>query len=321
MSVLNLTNLDDSSLNDIYLSMKDSIIDVTQMDCNGISCLKQFVYENGESGDVLKMNVSLNDEKLITTATFVEDGYSNPEITSNILLPFEGKEEDQTVTIGDNLITYEHDDNKMYVDGVQRTIGDSFILAGRNVTIAKGSVVIVLEDTLQKDFPYDGLQSEIVNNSGSVTYGDVSTTTSILIESKESIGDTLVSSYVFFIDPVTDHRSCSVEYIKSVDLAQTSCTSRINVGHVDSSNNESVEPVLDYSSQTVNITNIDSFTSGSNISTLDVNGISFDSNTAGIILGDSTKFGIFYDEVNDTLQIKYYDDISGEYVVKKEFSN
>jgi len=50
---IQLNDLDETSLNEMYLSMKDSIIDVTKMDSNGISCLKQFVYENGESGDLL----------------------------------------------------------------------------------------------------------------------------------------------------------------------------------------------------------------------------------------------------------------------------
>jgi len=95
---IQLNDLDESSLNDVYLSMKDSIIDVTKMDSNGISCLKQFVYDNGESGDLLKLNVSLHDENIVTNAVFVEDGFSSDEITSNILLPFEGKEEDQSVT-------------------------------------------------------------------------------------------------------------------------------------------------------------------------------------------------------------------------------
>ena len=308
---IQLNDLDESSLNDVYLSMKDSIIDVTKMDSNGISCLKQFVYDNGESGDLLKLNVSLHDENIVTNAVFVEDGFSSDEITSNILLPFEGKEEDQSVTIGGNYINYEHDKNKVYVDGIEKNIGDSFVLAGRNVSLAKGSVVIVLEDTLQKEFPYDGLQGEIVNNSGAVTYGDISTTTSILMESKESTGDTLVSSYVFFRDPVTDQRTCAVEYIKSVNLTQTSCTSSIGIGNT----NNTVQTVLEYSSEKVDISN------PSTVSTIDVEGISFDSNSAGVVLGDTTKFGIFYDEDNDLLQIKYFDDIAGEYVVKKEFSN
>ena len=308
---IQLNDLDKTSLNDMYLSMKDSIIDVTKMDSNGISCLKQFVYENGESGDLLKLNVSLHDENIVTNAVFVEDGFSSDYITSNILLPFEGKEEDQSVTIGGNYINYEHDQNKVYVDGIERKIGDSFVLAGRNVSLAKGSIVLIIEDTLPKEFPYDGLQGEIVTNSGAVTYGDISTTTGILMESKESSGNTLVSSYVFFRDPVTDQRTCAVEYVKSVNLTQTSCTSSIGIGNI----NNTVQTVLEYSPEKVDISN------PSIVSTIDVEGISFDSNSAGVVLGDTTKFGIFYDEVNDLLQIKYFDDISGEYIVKKEFSN
>jgi len=131
------------------------------------------------------------------------------------------------------------------------------------------------------------------------------------MESKESSGNTLVSSYVFFRDPVTDQRTCAVEYVKSVNLTQTSCTSSIGIGNI----NNTVQTVLEYSSEKVDISN------PSIVSTIDVEGISFDSNSAGVVLGDTTKFGIFYDEVNDLLQIKYFDDIAGEYIVKKEFSN
>jgi len=266
------------------------------------------------------MNISLMDENIITKATFVEDGYSNKEITSNILLPFEGKNEDQSVKLGDNHITYEHEDNKVFVDGIQRTFGDTFLLAGRKVSLAKGSIVIVLEDTLQKDFPYDGIQSEIVNNSGAVTYGDICNTNGILIEAKQPTGETVVTSYVFFRDPNTDQRLCAVEYTKTVDELQQACTSSIKIGYIDNSNVQQTESVLEYNSKNVNIKNTDEF-SISNISTIDVDGICFNSNSSGVILGNSVKFGIFYDEVNDRLQIKYYDDIAEEFIVKKEFSN
>ena len=66
--------MDKTSLNEVYLSMRESVIDVTKMDSNGISDLKQFVYEHGETGDLLKLNVSLPDEQFVTNAVFVEDG-------------------------------------------------------------------------------------------------------------------------------------------------------------------------------------------------------------------------------------------------------
>lgn len=315
-----IDDLSEYSVRELYNSMKDSVIDVSRMDLDGIVSLKQFVYENGSTGDILKLNVMLNDKTFLTNAIFVEDGYENSEITSNVLLPFEGKGEDQYVKIGSNSINYTHETKNVTVDGVSRGFGESFVLGGRNVTLARGSVVIILTDTLQKDFPQEGLQGEVIDNEGTVSLGDVTTTNTILIEGKELTGETSVSSYVFFRDATTDQRTCAIQYLKTVDLAQTACTATVNIGYVDGSDDRSLEQVIKYNSTSVDLRSVNS-TGDSSISTLDVNGISFDSNSAGLILGDSTKFGIFYDESNDLLQIKYYDSIAGEYIVKREFSN
>ncbi|CAN0501718.1 unnamed protein product [Laminaria digitata] len=147
----------------------------------------------------------LNEKTFLTNAIFVEDGYVSSEITSNILLPFEGRNTDQHVKIGSNSINYTHETKNVTVDGVSREFGESLVLGGRNVTLARGSIVIILTDTLQKYFPEEGLQGEVISNEGTV----------------------------FFRDVTTDQRTCAIQYIKTVDLAQIACTATINVGYVD----------------------------------------------------------------------------------------
>lgn len=118
--------------------MNDSVIDVSRTDQEGIASLKQFVYDHGSSGDMLRLNVMLNEKTFLTNAIFVEDGYVNSEITSNILLPFEGRNTDQHVKIGSKSIDYTHEIKNVTVDGVSREFGESFVLGGRNVTLARG---------------------------------------------------------------------------------------------------------------------------------------------------------------------------------------
>lgn len=118
--------------------------------------------------------------------------------------------------------------------------------------------MIIFTDTLQKDFPEEGLQGEVISNEETVSLGDVTTTNTILIEGKELSGETSVSSYVFFRDVTTDQRTCAIQYIKTVDLAQTACTATINVGYVDGSNDRSLEQVIQYNSTRVDLRSVNS---------------------------------------------------------------
>lgn len=304
----------------LYDSMKSSIIDIARMDDEGVLSLKQFVYEYGKSGDILRMNVNIHDTMVVTDAIFVEDGYEASEITDNLLLPFEGKYEDQYVTIDGNKIQYHASTNNVEVDGTPVTFGDSFFLGGRRVTLARGSIVLVIEDSLPLPFPEEGLQSEIIKNNGTMVLGDVTTSSTILIESKNDSGDTIVTNYILFRDTVTDQRTCAIEYIKSVNLLQTIGTSTVNMGYVDNTDTRSLEKVLQYTSEETDIRSVNQ-SGEESIATVDVDGISFSSDNAGLILGDNSEFGIFYDSVTGTLQIKHYDTLSSQYVTKREFGN
>ena len=309
-----LDEMNNYELQTLYDSMKDSIIDIAAMDTSGVNELKKFVYEHGSTGDLLRVNVSVNDNSFLADAVFVENNDSLETLENNIFLPFDFQRDDQDVTISGS--TFKYHDDIITLDGSEIQFGTPFMVAGRRVVLAKGSVVIILEDTLVKDFPEDGVQEEIIANDGTLALGDVTTVGISMIEKKEDSGDTSVTSYVFLHDVTTDERTCVSKRTHTVDFFETGTTSKVDLGYVDSSSIKTIENVLNYSSSDVNIRSI-SNTGEESIATINAEGLSFSSDDSAIIFTDG--WVLKYDEPTDTVQIKYYDTSSGIYVTKREF--
>ena len=313
-----LDEMDDLSLQVLYDSMKDSIIDVAAMDSSGVKEMKKFVYDHGKTGDLLRVNVSVNDNTFLTEATFLENGAELQSLDTNLFLPFDGlADNDETcteVTISSSKFKYENDIITLNDEDI--SFGTPFMMAGRRVVLAKGSVVIILEDTLAKDFPEDGVQDEIINNDGTLALGDVTTVGISQLERKEDSGNTSVISYVFLHDESTDERTCVSKRTHTVDFFDTATTSQIDLGYVDSSDIKTIENVVNYSSSDVNIRSISS-TGEESIATINVDGLSFNSDDSSINFPGG--WVIKFDEPTDTIQIQYYDTVSGTYVTKREF--
>lgn len=166
-------------------------------------------------------------------------------------------------------------------------------------------------------FPQDGVQNEIIENGGSIALGDVTTSDTILIETREDTGETSVSNFVVFHDDTTDERRCVMKNSKTIDEAQTACTTSVSIGYVDNSSTRSLENVLEYTPGGMNVRSVTDAGTES-ISTMDIDGLSFNSDNVGVILGSSTQFRLFYDDTTETLQIQYMD--TGSWVTKREFS-
>lgn len=313
-----LDEMDYFSLKVLYDSMKDSIIDVAAMDSSGVKEMKKFVYDHGKTGDLLRVNVSINENTFLTEATFVEHGTELESLDTNIFLPFDGlvtNEESCTeVTISSS--TFRYKDDTITLNDEEITFGTPFMMAGRRVVLAKGSVVIILEDTLAKVFPEDGVQEEIINNDGTLALGDVTTVGISQLERKEDSGNTSVISYVFLHDETTDERTCVSKRTHTVDFFDTATTSQIDLGYVDSSDIKTIENVVNYNSSDVNIRSISS-TGEESIATIGVDGLSFSSDDSSIIFPGG--WVIKFDEPTDTIQIQYYDTLSSTYVTKREF--
>lgn len=318
--MIDLEELDESSLRLLYDSMKNSIIDVASMDAAGVVEMKKFLYEYAKTGDLLRVNVSLGSSKtFVTDAVFLEDGASIPTFDSNIFLPFEGSEysEYQDITISSSKFQFVND--KVVVDGQEVDFGSPFIAGGRRVVLAKGSVVILLEDSLVRVFPEEGVQNEIIANDGTLAVGDVTTSGIFQLKKKEesdsgSTPSTSLTSFVFFHDASTDQRTCVSKRTHIVDFSQTSASSLIDLGYLDGT----LENVLDYGTSSVGIRSVSS-SGNESIATIDVDGLSFSSNDSAVILGSLAEFRIKYDDQTDTIQIQHLDVNSGDYVTKREF--
>lgn len=312
---MDLGELDETSLRLLYDSMKDSIIDVASMDAAGVTEMKKFLYEHGATGDLLRVNVSFDSRKFVADAVFLEDGANLLTLDTNVFLPFEGVPDAQDIMISSS--KFEFVDDKVIVDGVEVGFGSPFIVGGRRVVLAKGSVVLLLEDSLVRVFPEEGVQGEIILNDGTLAVGDVMTTGICQLEKKSvedefnSSPDTSIVSYVFFHDASTDQRTCVSKRTHTVNFLQTEGFSLLDLGYLDGA----VEKVLDYGSSSVGIRSV-SQSGSESVATIDVEGLSFSSNESAVIFGE---FRMKYDENSDTVLIQHLDDVSGEYVTKREF--
>lgn len=301
----------------MYEKLRGGVIDISAMDESVSHGFKQFITENGESGDILRVNVEISNRDYKTEARLVKSGETIHSSSSdkNIYLPFGFKGNDQWVNIqaGDisETLTYEKDSESLVVGKQKYGFGESFVLGGRRVVLAKGSVVIVLEDSLPLAFPEDGTQSEITLDAGTVAMGITMATNFIQIREKESTGPTSISSHVLMFDPSTDERLEATEINKSVDESLTigKCTWK------SSGPARTLVDTFEYNPLGVNIHS--SLGTKLNSSTIDTTGLSFSSDESSIFFGKSSQSRISY--IDEKIVVQFMDRKSGEYVTKAQF--
>lgn len=165
-------------------------------------------------------------------------------------------------------------------------------------------------------FQDEGLQTDVVVNDGVVAVGNVTTTGLTLIAEKSASGETEVESFVYLHDDTTSERVCISQNIQTVDNEETACTSCLKLCTTDSSGGPVLQSCLQYSGEFCEINSV-SPSGDQNISTIDFDGLSFDSDEAAVILGPFSEFRIKYDEGTDTLQIQHLDE--GVYRTKVEY--
>ncbi len=165
-------------------------------------------------------------------------------------------------------------------------------------------------------FAEDGIQGEVIANQGVVAVGDVTTRGLTLISEKESTGDTSVESFSYLYDDSTSERVCVSKRLNVIDEDSTYCTSSVQLSNKDSVGAKTLETCLQYNGESVNIKSISS-TGDEVTSTVNFDGLSFDSDEASITLGSLSEFRIKYDDVTDTLQIQSLS--GGSYVTKVEY--
>ena len=301
----------------MYDRLKGGVIDISSMDEDTSRGFKEFITENGESGDLLRVNVEISNRNLNTEARLVKSGDTIHSSTNdkNIYLPFGFNEENQWVKIqsGDSLETlkYDRDSEALLVGEDKHGFGESFVLGGRRVVLAKGSVVIVLEDTLPLVFPEEGVEEEVTLDAGTVAVGVTMATDFIQVREMEASGNTSVSSHVLMFDPSTDERLVATEINKTVDesLSLGKCTWKT------SGPARTLVDTLDYDPSEVKIHSSVGTTLSS--SRMDSTGLSFSSDSSSIFFGASSQVRMSYSD--DNVLIQFRNNETGEYITKTQF--
>lgn len=303
-----------NSLEDLYDAMKktNGFIDVAMTEKMGIPGFKEYVQLNGCPGDKLRVSVKHNDMEFTTDATLLkdaslmdfDDGFQNIYIS--------GRSDVQSIVKYGNhrsKVSYEHLTDSIYIDGSMLTYGDSCIVGGLKCIVVKGSVVIVLEDSLPQSFPLVGIENEVTQDAGTSASGVQIATRYIHIKNKESSGDTNIESYVYLYDATTDERLGITKIDKIIDenISSGSCSWKT----LDP-NTKVLEETLSFAPESVNIKCQNSNTE--NTSIFDTNGISFSNNDAGIFLGSLQQFKIKYE--NNKVLFQYKSSSGTSYVTK-----
>lgn len=301
----------------VYEKLRGGIIDISSMDDSVSRGFKEFITENGESGDLLRVNVEVSKKDFNTEARLIKSGDTIQSSTSdkNIYLPFGFREEDQWVKIqsGDKseTLTYDTENESLVVGDTRYGFGESFVLGGRRVVLAKGSVVIVLEDSLPLVFPEEGTQQEITLDAGTVAVGVTMAKNFIQVRDKEVSGETSVSSHVLMFDPATDERLVATEINKTVDESLTlgKCTWKA------SGSTKTLVDTLDYDPSEVKIHSVSGTTLNS--SNINTTGISFSSDDSSIFFGASSQAKLSYSD--DKILVQFMNTETGEYITKAQF--
>lgn len=165
-------------------------------------------------------------------------------------------------------------------------------------------------------FGDEGLQADVVDNDGVVAVGNVTTRGLTLLAEKQPSGDTEVESSVYLHDDATSERVLISKKLHTVDEGTTSCLATLQLGSVDDSDTGVVQDCIQYSGEAVAIHSVSS-TGGDNTTTVNFDGLSFDSDAASVVLGPLSEFRIRYDDATDTVQIQHLD--GAEYVTKVEY--
>ncbi len=305
----------------MYDRLRGGVIDLSRMDETDPSTrgFKEFLAENGETGDVLRVNVEISDRGFSTEARLVKSGDTIQSTSgdNNLYLPFGYREGDQWVKIQagsggrSETLRFDGDTETLVVGSDAYGFGESFVVGGRRVVLARGSVVVILEDSLPLAFPEDGIQEEVTLDSGTVAMGVTVASAFLQVREKEEVGDTSVSSHVLMLDPATDERLVVTEIDKSVDDSLTlgRCTWRT------AGPDKSLVDTLDYDASGVRIHSV----SGTvlNSSRVDTTGLSFSSNDSSIFFGSSSQVRLAYSD--DKILVQFRDGDTGEYVTKTQF--
>lgn len=335
----------EAHLENLYESVRleDGTYDATQFEKKVHDIFLKYFNTVVKSGDTIYTSVTLSkgtSKKNIETRAVVEGDTYGVDGDQNLFLPFTvDSEKEQVVTLTNNVGKSDSDktdskytpqvdlkytpstDSFVFGDRVLK-IGDKFELFGRTVTVADGSIVLVFEDTVALTYPFDTTTaSNVVGSLGSQFAKNITCNVINVIGSKITgdSGSTYSSAWVY--DTTTDTIAEATRIVHTIDETSENATISIGVLHTDASSNAFIEPVIQCAPDATIISAQDA--SDNTVSTtINPNGISFDTDTACMYFGASQTFRISFEEGPPAiLSIQSYDAGSGSYVTKAEFSD
>ena len=343
-------SLEDPHLDNLYSSVRldDGSYDATQFDKTVHDVFLRYFNNVVKHGDIIYTSVILKGApKNIQTKAVVEGSTTNVSGDENLFLPFtQDSESTQTITLNNAVPTediekntdayftaaeqyvpnvdvlYTPRDDSFTIGGKVYGVGDKFSLFGKMVTVAEGSIVLVFEDTVAKAYPFNtSTASNVVGQLGSQFAKNYTCNVINVVGSKTTGASGNTSSSSWMYDTDADTIAEATRIVHTIDEASASGTLSIGVRHTDAQSNAFIEPVITCASGSTTISAQDD--SDNTVSTtIDPNGISFDTNDACIYFGAAQKFRIiFRDGSPSTLAIESYDADSGTYLTRSEFSD
>jgi hypothetical protein len=313
-----------------YLALYDRWLDVNHTlnlagtGFQSLQKLKSYLQNVGHSGDILSVRVAIRGEVIDTDVELHKSGdtiiLANCE--KSLFFPFYssvGSTQVSSATFvktggGTIALTYEHGTDEIFLDGVKKVYGETFLLDNLPVILSRGSIIFLFEDAVPTAFPYIGTQSEVLQKAGP-SFAAGSITKSFMQLGLDGVHR---RQYISDMSGVVEVSNISA----SGDLANDNVSYSWNVLHTRDDRKMVMQPTLVCSSSEVGIQAV-GVSEEAVQTTFGVDGLSFNSDNASIFLGSNKQFRIGYlpaDRVfQDRLVFEHLDLSTHEYVTKAEF--
>lgn len=324
-------------LNNLYESIKlaDGTYDATNLEKKAHDVFLQYFNDVVKNGDTIYTSVIFKGTpKNISTSAVVEGTTRDVSGNKSLFLPFTSDAtSSQTVTLSDKKENTKSSDVKLVYTptsdsfsfgGKSYSIGDTFELFGRMVTVADGSIVLVFEDTVALVYPFDVTTAANVTTSGGSQFLKNVTCNVVNVVGSKLTGEegtTHSSAWVYEAGAGVFE---TTRIVHTLDAATDGGKISIGVRHTDAAANIYMEPVIQSTSVETIISAQDSTDNTLN-TTINSAGIQFDHDNSAIYFGASQSFRIIFlaGGVGDAnlLSIQSLDSVSGTYISRMEFSD
>ena len=193
-----------------------------------------------------------------------------------------------------HILQFDKSESFVKYDHQVYTHGTSFRVGNTNVTVAKGSIILIIEDdpSIPTDFPGGQDDAEQALNAGDLVVRDLFLRSSFQVAKKVEDGETKALNSFHVYDPSTgETRECTtVEYC----LNQKGDTGSlaVNVLYTDDNDLQTMVNTFTTNPSATTITTRDGTEAVT--ATFDANGLSFDSDNGDIYFGAAKDFRIHY---------------------------